>query len=126
MNSCNTQNLCEANPLIIQGEKRVLYVKILNQQSVGQDMTGVGEIWATFPAKTSGQYVTKKKTDPTDPITVIPSSSSIRITLPADQTLNLKPAKGQTFFVKIVFPAPLGEKVFKVGFYDVSEAPAFA
>jgi len=126
MSSCDPRNLCDEIPQIVQGEKRIITVKILDQNDVGQDMTGVGEIWASFPAKVSGQFVTKKKSDVVDPIEVISGTSNVKITLSPTNTQLLKPAKGQMFFVAIEFPGSLGKKVFRVSSYDVLEAPAFA
>ena len=126
MNSCNQSSACEPIVEIIQGEKRVLTVQILDVNSVGQDMTGVSQVWASFPSKVSGEFVTKKLTDVVDPIQILTGTSNVKITLGPSNTGLLKPARGQLFYVAVQFPGSLGKRVFKVGSYDVIEAPQFA
>lgn len=127
MSNCENTNPCEERVQIIQGEKRVFTVKILDNNDVGKDLTGVGEILAYFASETSGTYIEKKKSDVVDPIEVIAGTSNVKITLSATQTSDLKPGKGQTFFLVIDFPGDTGRKAFKLEkSYDVIEAPAFA
>jgi len=126
MSGCNESGACEPAIEIIQGEKRVLTVQILDVNSVGQDMTGVSQVWASFPSKVSAEFITKKLTDMVDPIEIMSGTSNVKITLGSSNTVLLKPARGQLFYVAVQFPGSLGRRVFKVGSYDVIEAPTFA
>lgn len=126
--SCESNKLCEDEKIkIIQGEKRIFTVKILDNNDTGKDLTGVGEIQAHFPGSTSGTYVTSKKSDVVDPVEVIAGTSNVKITLSTTKTALLKPGKNQDFFLVIDFPGTLGRKAFKIeDGYDVLEAPTFS
>jgi len=119
---CEETNTCEEKIEIIQGSKAVFNVKILNEDQVGQDLTGVIQVWAGFQ-KTDSTYLQKKKSDLVDPVEVITATSDIKITLSPSQTSTLKTGKGQVLYVIIDFPGSIGRKSFKVSSYDVVALP---
>lgn len=111
---------------IVQGEKKIITVKILDANDVGQDLTGVTLAQAAFPLKNCN-YLKKRSDDAVDPVEIILASSNVRITLGPTETAQLKAGTGQTFYVSIDFPGALGRKVVKLeNRFDVLEAPEFA
>jgi hypothetical protein len=122
---CDKEIACELVE-INQGSRKILTVKILDANDVGQDMTGVTNIEAAFPAAISGQFVTKTAADAVDPIEIISGTSNVKVTLGASNTQQLKAGKNQMFFLKITFPGSLGVQVFRVSPYTVHEVRAFA
>lgn len=122
---CENENPCEERIYIIQGEDKLLRVKILDENDVAVDLSLVTEIQATFDAEIYGNKVVKKLSDISDPIEIVSGTSIIEIPLKTAQTELLKPARGQYFFVAIDFDN--GRKIMRVDSrYDVLKAPEFS
>lgn len=119
--SCVESSKCERIE-IIQGEKKILTVKILDENNIGKDLTGVSEIWAEFPGTTN--WVEKKKSDMVNPIEIVTGTPNVKITLATTDTKKLKVGKNQSFFLAIDFPGSLGRQIFRINnAYDVIELP---
>ena len=122
----NTVTIFDERTQIVQGQKKQIVIKMLDDNNQLLDLSTVVSVQAKFTNKLF-QELEKSTNDATNPILIDVSLGLIKVTLSSSETLNLKVAKSQSWWLKIVFPDPVGPLVFKYeNALDVIDAPAFS
>lgn len=116
----------ETRLIIVQGQKKFIFIRMLNEQNQKIELDNVNMIQAAFENKLY-QTLIKTMADIQNPIEVNLSDSLIKITLNVTESFNLRDGRNQSFWLYIEFADDRGEQVFKFeNALDVIDAPSFS
>lgn len=122
----NTLTVFEERTQLVQGQKKQIVVKMLDDNNQVLNLSSVISIQASFTNKLF-QTFEKSSQDATNPIEVDVSLGTIKVTLAPTETINFKVARNQSWWLQITFPEPTGKQVFKFeNALDVIDAPVFS
>lgn len=115
----------ETRLIIVQGQKKVMLIRMLDDQNQNIELDNVNSIKASFENKLY-QTLQKSMTDVDNPIEINLSDSLIKITLNSTESFSLRTGRNQSFWLQISFADDKGIQVFKFeNALDVIDAPAF-
>jgi hypothetical protein len=122
----NTVTVFESRTQLVQGQKKSIVIKMLDDANQVLDLSTVVSVQAAFTNKLF-QTFEKSSQDSVNPIQIDIGSGLITVTLAATETVNFKVAKSQSWWLQITFPDPVGKQVFKFeNALDVIDAPQFS
>jgi len=104
---------CEKIPIITQGQRKVLNIRVTKANGDNDDLSNVTKI-VFFAEDTVGGFLTKKDDDAVDPPSVIGGTSKVEVPISQDESKTLKVDPRHTIFLSLDFPLPKGRQILKV------------